>query len=92
LRRFHLRRLEDETGISGTGLVTDGIEFNDGTVIMTWNTETTSLAVYKNIQDVITIHGHGGKTVVEWADDEFFAVFAPFMHGSDAEAYLTPRW
>lgn len=71
VRRFHLKRIEDETGISGTGLVTDGIEFGDGSVIMKWNTETTSLALYGSIEDVIVIHGHGGRTVVEWVDGEF---------------------
>jgi hypothetical protein len=71
VRRFHLRRLEDETGISGTGLVTDGIEFADGSVIMKWNTETTSVGLYRSIEDVIIIHGHQGRTVVEYADEEF---------------------
>ena len=71
MKRFHLVRNEDETGISGTGIVTDGIEFSDGSVIMKWNTDTTSLALYASIEDVITIHGHGGKTVVQYVDDEF---------------------
>jgi hypothetical protein len=71
VRRFHLRRVIDETGISGTGLVTDGIEFDDGSVIMKWNTATTSLALYKSIEDVVTIHGHEGKTVVEYTETKF---------------------
>lgn len=89
MRRFHLKRLEDETGISGTGIVTNGIQFDDGTVVMSWNTDTTFVAVYRNMEDVITIHGHNGKTVVEWADDEFFEVDPDFLHGSDALVYLT---
>jgi hypothetical protein len=71
VRRFHLKRIEDETGISGTGLVTDGIEFADGSVIMKWNTETTSVALYKSMEDVLTIHGHGGRTVVEYTEEDF---------------------
>lgn len=71
MRRFHLKRIEDETGISGTGLVTDGIEFDDGSVIMKWNTETTSVGLYQSVEDVIIIHGHGGRTVVEYVDEDF---------------------
>jgi hypothetical protein len=71
MKRFHLVRNEDETGISGTGVVTDGIEFDDGSVVMKWNTDTTSLALYKSMEDVITIHGHGGKTVVQYTDEDF---------------------
>jgi hypothetical protein len=56
---------------------------------MSWNTGTTSVAVYRNMEDVIIIHGHNGKTVVEWVEDEFFEVDPDFLHGSDALAYLT---
>lgn len=67
-RRFHLARHEDETGTSGTGVVVEGIEFSDGTIALRWLTDTTSTAVYASIDDVVTIHGHGGKTTVTWLD------------------------
>ena len=70
MRRFNLRRLDDETGISGVGIVTEGIQFTDGSCAMRWMTSTSSVCFYKSIEDVIIIHGHGGKTVVEWQDDE----------------------
>lgn len=89
MRRFHLLRLEDETGISGTGVVTNGIEFSDGTVVMSWNTDTTSVAIYRCMDDVITIHGHQGKTVLQWADDETFEVDPDFLNSSQALTYLT---
>lgn len=68
MRRFHLVRREDETGISGIGLVAHGVQFPDGTVAMRWATGTASTALYANIDDVEVIHGHGGKTIVEWVD------------------------
>jgi hypothetical protein len=37
---------------------------------MRWITETSSTCFYKSIEDVIIIHGHGGKTQIEWQDDE----------------------
>lgn len=68
-RRFHLVRDIDETGTSGVGTVVEGLEFTDGTVALRWLTATTSTAIYASIADVETIHGHGGKTRVEWIDD-----------------------
>lgn len=61
---FVLRRNEDETGISGTGIVAHGIVFPDGTVAMRWATEIASTAIYSSVEAVETIHGHGGKTQV----------------------------
>lgn len=66
MRLFLLNRLEDETGVSGTGAVAEGIEFTDGRVAMRWTTETASTAFYNSIADVVEIHGHGGKTQVKW--------------------------
>jgi hypothetical protein len=66
VRTFHLNRIDDETGVSGTGRVVEGIEFSDGAVVTRWMTEKTSYGFYKSIDDVIAIHGHGGRTVVEW--------------------------
>jgi len=66
LRRFYLNRIIDETGISGTGRVTEGYELSSGVCVMKWLSNTSSIAFYANIDDVVTIHGHGGKTVVEW--------------------------
>ncbi|MGP4093013.1 hypothetical protein [Nonomuraea sp. KM90] len=67
-RRFHLFRLEDETGVSGTGVIVEGVEFSDGSVALRWLSERTSTAIYGSIGDVEAIHGHGGKTRVQWID------------------------
>jgi len=68
VRSFLLVRDEDETGVSGTGVVAWGALFPDGRAVMRWCTDTASTAVYDSIADVETIHGHGGKTHIEWAD------------------------
>lgn len=59
---FHLERDEDESGVSGTGVVAEGIVFSNGKVVMSWLTEHTSIAVYENMAHLEAIHGHGGKT------------------------------
>lgn len=67
-RRFQLKRHEDASGVSGVGSVATGIEFPDGQVALRWNTSTASTGIYKDILDVIAIHGHGGMTQIEWID------------------------
>lgn len=69
MRHFVLYRREDETGVSGTGVVAEGVMFDSGLIAVSWLTERTSIAVYRSMDDVRAIHGHGGNTeVVELAD------------------------
>jgi hypothetical protein len=64
MRLFELRRNEDESGISGTGTVAQGVIFESGKCVLSWLTEHTSVAIYDSIDEVIAIHGHNGKTDV----------------------------
>lgn len=63
-KEFYLQRNEDESGVSGTGIVARGIVMPSGKAILEWQTFHTSLCIYSNISDVEQIHGHGGKTLV----------------------------
>lgn len=67
-RRFRLIRDVDPTGISGTGLVAQGVEFDDGTCAMRWLSQHRSTAVYADIEDLAAIHNHNGLTRIEWDD------------------------
>lgn len=69
MRRFHLQRDVDVTGVSGTGVVAEGVQFTDGTAALRWRSDHTSTAVYSSIADVETIHGHNGATRVVWVDE-----------------------
>jgi len=69
MKVFYLVRDEDETGVSGTGTVAEGIIFHDGQVAMSWKTEISSMGLYSSIRDVEYIHGHGGKTRVVIIDE-----------------------
>ena len=62
---FVLNRLEDATGVSGTGIVAEGVIFSNGKCAVSWLTDVSSVAVYDSIEDVQAIHGHDGKTVIE---------------------------
>lgn len=65
-RTFDLVRLQDATGISGTGTVAEGVVFNDGTTAMRWLTEHRSTTVYESAREVLAIHGHGGATEMRY--------------------------
>jgi hypothetical protein len=62
MKTFKLVRDEDVTGISGTGVVAEGVEFTNGKVAMSWLTEHTSTTVFDGLHDVELIHGHNGST------------------------------
>jgi len=63
-KEFFLKRIEDETGISGTGVVARGVVFPSGKVVLEWQTFHSSICIYNNLSDVEQIHGHNGKTLV----------------------------
>jgi hypothetical protein len=69
-RRFILVRHEDVSKVSGTGVVAQGIQWPDGTVSMRWSNPglPSSFACWDNIEAIERIHGHQGKTEIEWID------------------------
>lgn len=67
-KRFELHRDEDETGVSGTGIVAEGVEFTGGMVALSWLSPYACVNVYGNIKVVEDLHGHGGKTRVVFID------------------------
>ncbi|MET0885035.1 MAG: hypothetical protein ABWX92_01170 [Mycetocola sp.] len=71
-RRFELHRDVDETGISGTGVVAEGIITTDGMAMMRWLTEwPSSICFYdRGLESVEQIHGHNGKTRIVFLDGE----------------------
>ena len=68
IRTFHLLRLEDESGVSGTGWVAEGAIFSNGWVVLVWPTGTPSLNFYESIAAVNAVHGHGGLTRIVYDD------------------------
>lgn len=69
MRTFILYRVTDVSGISGTGVVAEGVEFSDGVCVCRWITSTATTTVYDNIQDVESIHGHDGATRIIFEND-----------------------
>ncbi|UMO76303.1 hypothetical protein SEA_TOMAS_124 [Streptomyces phage Tomas] len=70
MRLFELHRDIDDSGVSGEGVVTQGVQFDDGQVAMLWLTKLSGYPqVYPHIQRVLEIHGHDGHTRVVWLDE-----------------------
>jgi hypothetical protein len=70
IRRFVLVRSADVSGISGVGIVAEGVQFSSGRVALTWRHALSSIGIYDNLADLLAIHGHNGATAVEWLDEE----------------------
>lgn len=68
MRRFVLDRDNDLTGTSGTGIVAEGVQFSNGSVVIHWLSQLEAVNVYANALVLETLHGHGGGTKVVWVD------------------------
>ena len=67
-RRFVLNRSKDESGISGTGIVAEGLQFSTKKCVISWLSDTPSIEIYDSIEEVRRIHGHQGETQIKWID------------------------
>ncbi|WP_216651523.1 hypothetical protein [Actinomadura litoris] len=68
-RRFQLVRHRDVTGVSGAGLVADGVLWPDGTASVRWRGEHPSIVFWdRGLESIERVHLHGGATVVRWLD------------------------
>lgn len=74
-------REEDESGVSGTGVVADFAEFPNGQVVQEWRNEENGNLETRGIHDsgidirptidmAVQIHGHGGRTKYRYDDGE----------------------
>jgi hypothetical protein len=67
-RRFQMQRDEDVTGVSGTGVVADGVQFPSGSVVIQWRGKHSSIVMWPDLSHVEVIHGHDGRTRIVWLD------------------------
>ncbi len=73
LRRFYLRRLKDETGVSRTGRVLEGILTQSGKVITEWRPPHSTIGVYNSFAEFKLIHidCHPSCNQVVWLDGDW---------------------
>jgi hypothetical protein len=72
MRRFELHRDDDVTGISGTGVVAEGVILSSGTAVLEWLTEWPTSVVWhdRGLASLEHVHGHNGRTRIVWLDGE----------------------
>ncbi len=72
-RRFVIQRTEDPSGVSGTGIMLDGILWPDGTVTTHWrdpNGEGAwSNVFWPSIAAAESKHCYGGHSSIVWVDE-----------------------
>lgn len=80
-RRFVVVRDVDVTGVSGIGVVADGVQFPDQTAVVRWRElppesehyargVRATTVFFPNVEVVEALHGHNGATRVQWLDEE----------------------
>lgn len=70
MKRFYLQRNTDASGVSGTGKVAEGCQFDTGWCALVWLTGKGAMSYYESIEILESIHGHEGMTRVVWVDGE----------------------
>ena len=72
MRRFVMHRQHDVSGVSGTGLVLEGVLFSTGVVVIHWLTPPPrgSISVFDSLEQFMSIHvrphpGNGAVLVFE---------------------------
>lgn len=66
MRTFELNRQVDLSGVSGTGVVAEGVQFVGGMVALHWLSPTPSVNIYRSVEEMMHIHGHEGCTAIEF--------------------------
>ena len=71
MRRFWLRRWKDETGVSRTGRVLEGVVTQSGRVFVEWRPPHKTLGIYDSMEQFLTIHVdcHPSCNEIRWIDE-----------------------
>ncbi len=78
MRRFVMHREHDSSGVSGTGMVLEGVLFSTGIVVVHWLTPPPrgSISVFDSLDQFLSIHVRphpGNNTVLVFEDGEELA-------------------
>lgn len=69
MKAYYLNRKVDQTGNSGTGLVAEVVDFDEGFTVVHWSIGSNALGVsstvvYRSLEDAVRVHGHNGATTL----------------------------
>lgn len=82
MRRFTMRRDFDVSGVSGTGIVLEGVHFSTGVVVIHWLTPPPrgSISVFDDLEQFLSIHVRphpDNRTVLVFEDGQEIVCEAP---------------
>ena len=84
-RRFIVSRTVDIHETSGTGIICDGVLWEDGSCTIRWRGQRPSIVHWRSIEDAEWVHSHGGdgNTTIHFVDGP---IFPPYLVASRAAA------
>lgn len=86
-RLFQLHRLDDFSGISGTGHVLDGVIFSDGKVAVRWKSDNSSVAIFDSLTQFKNIHvAKHGRSKIVWLYSDKMIDYNKIIHESYMES------
>ena len=62
IQKIYLDRTLDETGMSGTGKVAEGVILPNKICVMWWLVKPYTIGIYNNINELAELHSHGRNT------------------------------
>ena len=95
MRRFTMRREFDVSGVSGTGIVLEGVHFSTGVVVIHWLTPPPrgSISVFDDLEQFLSIHVRphpDNRTVLSFEDGEEVVCDPPPEPAPRVEATSAP--
>lgn len=69
MKLFKLYRVVDDSGVSGCGIVAQGVQFDNGKCALSWTSKIKSVTVYDSLDELQAIHSHGGHTKIVWDEE-----------------------
>jgi len=73
IETFTVCRQADESGVSGTGVVIEGVQYATGQVVLHWLTPVPrgSISIFESLTDFKKVHVNPhphNKTIITWSD------------------------
>jgi hypothetical protein len=75
IRTFTVARKNDETGVSGVGVIIEGVEYATGQVVLHWlfPPPRGGIAIFDSLEDFLKVHVHphpANETIITFEDGE----------------------
>jgi hypothetical protein len=75
IRTFTVARKNDESGVSGVGVIIEGVEYATGQVVLHWlfPPPRGGIAIFDSLEDFLKVHVHPhpiNKTIITFEDGE----------------------